>query len=193
MLRSFTSSNFNGVSSVGSSTVSELLSAQLSHFLSQADQNLEINVNLKNMDRDALNTFNLRFSYTALDGRLRITRDGSFQNVQSTSQANVSNIAGEWTVEYLLSQDGKLRIKLFNRINNNSLLAATGTSSTSAGTSLMHVQSFDNLRDLFGRKHKKQELEPIVPPDSFNDDTLFLPASPDTIVVNPSAPGSLED
>jgi hypothetical protein len=191
MLRSFTTSSFSGVSAVGSSTVSELLSAQLSHFLSQADQNLEINVNLKNMDKDALNTFNLRFSYTALDGRLRISRDGSFQNVQSTSQANVSNIAGEWTVEYLLSQDGKLRIKLFNRINNNSLLSATGTTSTSAGTSLMHVQSFDNLRELFGRKKKKEEIEPTIPPDPFKEDTLMAPPPPpDTIVVPQSPPGS---
>lgn len=174
MLRSFTNS-FNGVSSVGASTVSELLSAQLSHFLSQADQNLEINVNLRNMDKDALNTFNLRFSYTALDGRLRISRDGSFQNVQSTSQANVSNIAGEWTVEYLLSQDGKLRIKLFNKINNNALISATGTTNTSAGASLMHVQSFDNLRDLFGKRRRRKNFEKTIPDDPIQEDTLLAP------------------
>jgi hypothetical protein len=165
MLRSFTSPNsFSGVSSVGTSTVSELLSSQLSHFLSQVDQNLEINVNLKNMDKDALNTFNLRFSYTALDGRLRISRNGSFQNVQATSQANVSNIAGEWTVEYLLGKDGKLRIKLFNKINNNALVSSTTTANTAAGASLMHVATFNNLKDLFGRKHKvKNEIILVVP------------------------------
>ncbi len=165
MLRSFTSPNsFSGVSSVGTSTVSELLSSQLSHFLSQVDQNLEINVNLKNMDKDALNTFNLRFSYTALDGRLRISRNGSFQNVQATSQANVSNIAGEWTVEYLLGKDGKLRIKLFNKINNNALVSSTTTANTAAGASLMHVATFNNLKDLFGRKKKvKNEILLVVP------------------------------
>jgi len=189
MLRSFTSNNFSGVSSVGSSTMTELLSAQLSHFLSQADQNLEVNVNMKNVDKDALGTLNLRFAYTALDGRLRISRDGSFQNVQNSSQANVSNIAGEWTVEYLLSRDGKLRIKLFNKINNNSLISSAGTTNTSAGTSLMHVQSFDNFRDLFGRKRKRQELEPSIPVDPFKEDTLVAPPQPpDTVVVKPGPP-----
>ncbi|HSZ25480.1 MAG TPA: translocation/assembly module TamB domain-containing protein [Cytophagaceae bacterium] len=172
MLRSFTSissgNTVSGVSSssVGTSTVSELLSGQLSHYLSQMDRNLEINVNLKSMDKDALNTFNLRFSYTMLAGRLRISRNGSFQNVQSTSQASVSNIAGEWTVEYLLSQDGKLRIKLFNRINNNALVSSTSTSATSAGTSIMHVQSFNTLKELFRKKNKKEpEKETLVIPD----------------------------
>jgi hypothetical protein len=169
--------------------MTELLSAQLSHFLSQADQNLEVNVNMKNVDKDALGTLNLRFAYTALDGRLRISRDGSFQNVQNSSQANVSNIAGEWTVEYLLSRDGKLRIKLFNKINNNSLISSAGTTNTSAGTSLMHVQSFDNFRDLFGRKRKRQELEPSIPVDPFKEDTLVAPPQPpDTVVVKPGPP-----
>jgi len=167
MLRSFTSPNsFSGVSSVGTS-VSELFSYQLSHFLSQVDQNLEVNVNLRNMDKDALNTFNLRLSYTALDGKLRISRDGNFQNVQASSQANISNIAGEWTVEYMLSNDGNLRVKLFNRINNNALVSSTGNVNTSAGASIMHIQSFNNLKDIFGgkKKRREEELHPKIEED----------------------------
>lgn len=160
MLRSFTAPNgFTGVSSVGANNVSELLSSQLSHFLSQANQNLEVNLNLNNLDKDALNTLNLRLSYTTMAGRLRITRNGNFQNSQIASQANISNIAGEWTVEYMLSKDGNLRMKLFNRINNNSLISTTGTTNTSAGLSLMHTQGFDNFKDLFGRKKRLRRKE----------------------------------
>jgi polyisoprenoid-binding protein YceI len=160
---------FTGVSG-GASNVSELLSSQLSQFLSQVDQNLEVDVNLKNFDKDALNTFRLRLSYTMMDGRLRITRDGNFQNVQSSQQANISNIAGEWTVEYLLSEDGKFRMKLFNKINSNSLLTSLNSTSTSAGFSLMHTQSFDTLKELFTRKKKRREQEeedekPLIPFD----------------------------
>jgi hypothetical protein len=130
------------------------------------------------MDKDALNTFNLRLSYTALDGRLRISRDGSFQNVQASSQANISNIAGEWTVEYMLSNDGKLRIKLFNRINNNALVSSTGNVNTSAGASMMHIQSFNSLKDLFGKNKRRKEeelkksIEEVIQKDLIQNDSL---------------------
>jgi hypothetical protein len=161
MLRSFyrTDGAFSGVASGTNSGLSELLSNQLSNWLSQVDENLTIDMNLNNLDKDAFNTFQLRLSYTALDGRLRISRDqGSFQNYQTTSQtSNVTNIAGEWTIEYLLSQDGRFRLKLYNKNNTNPLLASVvNTANTSAGFSVLHTQSFNNLRDLLTNKSKKQ-------------------------------------
>jgi hypothetical protein len=161
----FSSENsFTGVSG-SANNLSELLSNQLSNWLSQVDENLEIDINLNSLNRDALNTFQLRMTYTMLDGRLRITRDGTFQNVQS-SQTNLTNIAGEWTIEYLLSQDGNLRLKLFNKANQNILLTSAGNSNTSsAGFSILHTQSFSNLKDLlnFNRdKSNKNELEELI-------------------------------
>ncbi|MCS6824332.1 MAG: translocation/assembly module TamB domain-containing protein [Cytophagaceae bacterium] len=162
--------SFSGAGSSNTNSVSEVFSNQLSHFLSQVDENLQIDVNLKNFDRDALNTFRMRLAYTTLDGRLRITRDGNFQNVQNSSQANISNIAGEWTVEYLISEDGRFRMKLFNKINNNSLLTSLNNTSTSAGFSLIHTQSFNSLSELIqsGKKQnkpeeKKQESPQLIP------------------------------
>lgn len=129
--------------------LSEMLSNQLSNWLSQVDDNLQIDLNLNSLDKNALNTFQMRLSYTLLDGRLRISRDGSFQNSQNPNQTNISNIAGEWTVEYLLSPDGKFRLKLFNRINQNILInSAGGNSSSSAGFSVLHTQSFNSLKEL---------------------------------------------
>ncbi|HEY8401750.1 MAG TPA: translocation/assembly module TamB domain-containing protein, partial [Cytophagaceae bacterium] len=93
--------SFSGISSNSSTNnLSELLSNQLSSWLSQVDDNLQIDIDLNSMDKDILNNFQLRLSYTLLDGRLRITRDGNFQNVNNANEAQVSNLAGEWTVEY---------------------------------------------------------------------------------------------
>ncbi|MEJ2006268.1 MAG: translocation/assembly module TamB domain-containing protein, partial [Cyclobacteriaceae bacterium] len=58
------------------SSVSELLSNQLSYWITQVDENLEIDVDLGALDNEAFNTFQLRLSYTFLDGRLRVTRAG---------------------------------------------------------------------------------------------------------------------
>ena len=99
-------------------------------------------------------------SYSFLDGRLRVTRDGGFSD--QTSGTNVASILGDWSVEYLLSPDGKLRTKIYNKTNYNSLNSNLKTTSTTAGFSLMHTQSFDEIKNIFKKsrdKNKPQEKD----------------------------------
>ncbi len=148
-------------------SVSELLSNQLSNWMSQVDENLEIDVDLTTLDEAAFNTFQLRLSYTFLNGRLRVTRDGTFYgNQNSTSvnndQANLASIAGDWTVDYLLTPDGMLKVKMYNRTNVNPVLSSIGTqNAVTTGVSITHTQSFNELRDIWrsARKRKQQEQE----------------------------------
>ncbi len=154
--------SFNTSGSVVNS-VSELLSNQLSYWMSQMDQNLEINVDLGTMDQEAFNTFQLRFSYTFLNGRLRVTGDGTFNNGSqaSTTNPNPSTVAGDWTVDYMLTADGKLRVKMFNRTNVNPITATTGNSQNvnTTGASLIYTQTFNRLKDIWRSNRKKQEEE----------------------------------
>ncbi|HEX5170556.1 MAG TPA: translocation/assembly module TamB domain-containing protein, partial [Cyclobacteriaceae bacterium] len=143
-------------------SVSELLSNQLSNWMSQVDENLEIDVDLGTMDQEAFNAFQLRLSYTFLNGRLRVTRDGTFgnQNYASTANQNsVASLAGDWTVDYFLTPDGKFKVKMYNRTNYNQLSTSLNNQSYfTTGVSLQHVQSFNEFKDLikFARKEKKE-------------------------------------
>ena len=131
-----------------SSSVSELLSNQFSYWLSQVDENLQIDVDLGSLDEDQFNTFQLRLSYSFFDGRLRVTRDGGFTDVNN--QASAASVIGDVTVEYLLTPDGKYRVKVYNRNTFNSLLNSIGAANnTTQGISLMHVESFDKMKELF--------------------------------------------
>src|SRR5262249_515428 len=125
------------------SSVSELFSNQLSYWLSQVDQNLEIDMDLKGMNQEAFNTFQLRLSYSFLNGRLRVTRDGSFNN--QNNRSDISGIAGDWTVDYYLTPDGKFKVKMYSRSNISSLNSSLGTQSSSltTGVSLLHTQNFN--------------------------------------------------
>ena len=67
-----------GVNSA-SRTVSQFLTSQISTIMSQVDKNLEIDVDLLS-SANSNNVVQLRMSYTALDGRLRITRNGVFDS-----------------------------------------------------------------------------------------------------------------
>ena len=148
--------SFNTTGSIGNS-VSEFISNQLSYWVSQVDENLEVDVDLGTLDDEAFNTFQLRLSYTFLDGRLRVTREGGFNN-QDQNQ-DVSGIVGDWTVEYMLTQDGKLRAKMYNRTNYNVLNNSSSLNSTSTittGFSLLHTQDFNTIKELLTNARKRQ-------------------------------------
>jgi hypothetical protein len=141
------------------SSVSELLSNQLSYWLTQVDQNLEVNFDLGNFDQEAFNTFQLRLAYSFLNGRLRISRDGTFNNQYNKSE--VANMLGDWTVDYLLTPDGKFKVKMYNRTNINQLSGLTSQTAITTGFSLMNTQSFNTWKELLtaARNRRKKELE----------------------------------
>ena len=153
ILKNFSRENaFNVGGSIGKS-VSEFISNQISYWVTQFDENLIIDVDLGSMDKEAFNTFQFRMSYSFLEGRLRITRNGGFTNQDNS--ADVVSVLGDWSVEYLLTPDGKYRVKIYNKTNYNTLNPQLQNTATTAGFSLMHTQSFDEWRELFGKARKK--------------------------------------
>lgn len=159
ILKRFSEENaFNVGGSVGRS-VSEFISNQISYWVNQFDENLVVDVDLGSLDQEAFNTFQLRMSYSFLEGRLRVTRDGGFTD--ETTGTNVASILGDWSVEYLLSPDGKLRAKIYNKTNYNTLSSNLKSTSTTAGFSLMHTQSFDEIKNIFRKSRDKNR-----PPES---------------------------
>ncbi len=153
-------------------SVSELLSNQLSYWLSQVDQNLEIDLDLGTLDQEAFNTFQLRLSYSFLNGRLRVTRDGSFGNNQ-TNRSELSTITGDWTVDYLLTPDGKFKVKMYSRTSVNQLQSSlnTQTAAITTGVSLLYTQNFNEFKDLLrsARDKRRKELEKNPPQEEKDD------------------------
>lgn len=153
ILKNFSPENAFNVGGSVERSVSEFISNQISYWVTQFDENLVIDVDLGSLDEEAFNTFQLRMSYSFLDGRLRVTRDGGFTD--QTTGTNVASILGDWSVEYLLSPDGKLRAKIYNKTNYNSLNSSLKTTSTTTGFSLMHTQSFDEIKSIFKKSRDK--------------------------------------
>ncbi len=146
--------SFGGLGAATGSSLSELLSNQLSNWVSQVDKNLELTLDL---DPSALDAAQLNVSYSLFDGRLRISREGGFTNTQN--QTDVASVVGEWTLEYMLSPDGRFRAKMYNKNNQGVLgnLSLTNATTTTAGFSLLYTKSFSSLSDLiqFGKRKKK--------------------------------------
>ena len=133
-------------------TIGEFLSNQLSGYISKIDENLEIDLNASDLisGQNGSNLIGMRFSYTLLDGRLKVISDNRLDNREQGS-----NYTGEWIVEYTLTEDGRYKLKMYNRstFGNNNIMQTTANST---GVSFSQTQNFNSLKDLFKRKKKKE-------------------------------------
>ena len=71
-------------------------------------------------------------------------------------------------VDYLLTPDGKFKVKMYSRSNLNPVLNNLGTqAAVTTGISLMHTQSFNQVKDLLksAREKRRKELESAIEQD----------------------------
>ncbi len=149
------------------SSVSELLTNQLSHWISQVDENLQVDMNLNGLTADALNTFQMRISYSMLNGRMQITRSGGFTSV--ANQTSATAVIGDWTVEYMITKDAKFRLKAYYKSITNTFNINQNNAGAS-GTGVSYTHSFNSFRELIPRirKAKRQSSDEkvlIIPDD----------------------------
>ena len=155
--------DFNvNIGSTAGASVSEMFSNQLGYMLSQLDEDLDVYIDLGSFDNDG-SSLNVRLSYSVLDGRLRISHNGNYSNYGGDQE--LKNLFGEWTVEYLLSDDGKVRVKGYNKLNQNTASTSLSTqNSTVYGLALSYNDNYDtfgefwyNLKDKFKKKEEEEE------------------------------------
>ncbi|GAB3217780.1 translocation/assembly module TamB domain-containing protein [Algoriphagus aestuariicola] len=168
MTRNFSpEGQFSGVATI-SSSLGSLLSSQLNSFIGQFDKNLEVNVDLATLDQNTLENFQLSVAYTFLDGRLRVSRDGGFTDNQGNASA--ASVIGDWQAEYMLTEDGVYRLRIFNRNNYNTFTSLSLTQNVlTYGASVTQNVSFNSFSELFQKITRKKEKQLNV-----NDTDDFL-------------------
>ena len=158
---------FSGGSTL-SSSLGNLLSSQINRFMGQLDKNLEVSIDLATLDQNALENFQISVARTFLDGRLRVSRDGGFTDNKGTASA--ASIIGDWQAEYLITEDGVYRLRIFNRNNFNTFTSLSLSQNVlSYGASVTQNVSFNSFTELF-RKLARRKAERLKLQDS--DDFL---------------------
>jgi len=133
-------------------TTSEMLSNQLSNWLSQISSNFDVGFNYKPGDQVNTNQMELALSTQIFDDRVTINGNiGNNSNLQST---NNSAVLGEIEVFVKLIKSGKLQLKVYNRANTD---MTYDTSPYKQGIGFSYRESFNSLKELFHpQKEKKQ-------------------------------------
>ncbi len=137
--------------SVVGSTTSDILSNQLSNWLSQISNDFDIGFNYR--PGDQVNTNQMEFALSTQILNDRVTINGNIGN-NSNLQSNATNpVVGEVEVFVKLNQSGKLQLKAYNRANDDLIY---DTSLYKQGIGLSFREEFNSLGDLFNHYRSKE-------------------------------------
>jgi hypothetical protein len=135
-------------------TTSELLSNQLSNWLSQISNDFDIGVNYRPGDEITTDQLEVALSTQILDDRVIIRTNLDVGGSQTTGiQAGTStkNITGEFDVDVKLTNDGRLNLKAYNHSNDDQLYY---TSQYTQGVGLIYREEFNSFGELIKRYWK---------------------------------------
>jgi hypothetical protein len=142
----------------GSGTVgryfSSIASQQLSNFATNLNDNLKVAVDIGPVasGHGDLEKIHLNLSYHLIGGRLRVSRKGQFGGSTGLSTAQ---LVGDWTLEYVLTKDGRLSAKLYNKhVTSTEYMDEDGTTEFYGGVSLLYTRAFHQWKELlWGSRH----------------------------------------
>lgn len=151
VLNSFSSNTGTG-GSVGFNTYS-LLTNQINNWLSQISNDFDIGVNYLPGDELSAQEVEVVLSTQLWDDRVLI--DGNVGMRGSETAQKTNEIVGEVNVEVMITPDGRLRAKAFNKSNDEYLYR--NYSPYTQGVGIFYTKEFNYFKDLFERKEKKKK------------------------------------
>jgi len=127
-----------------STTTTELLSNQLSHWLSQISDEWDVGVNYRPGDEISSDQVEVALSTQILNDRVSI--NGNLGYGGQTEQA--SNLVGDFNVDVKINKSGKLRVKAFNEANDKLMYEE---SPYTQGLGIFYREEFNTFSELYHR------------------------------------------
>jgi hypothetical protein len=129
-----------------------ILSSQLTNLLNSISNKVNVGVNINQATTLTPQEVQLLLSTELLGGRVLVNTDMAQIGTTSSGQQteNTNNVVGEVTVEYLVSKDGKLRFKAFNKANDNTIVNIQNAPYTQ-GAGISYRESFNSIGELIDK------------------------------------------
>ncbi len=139
-------------------TSTEMLSNQISDWLSQISSEFDIGVNYRPGDEISSQEMEVALSTQLFDDRLIIDGQVGVAGEHPSSEQKASNIIGDVNIEYKITPEGRFRIKAFNRSNTIDVFNTNAL--YTQGIGLFYRKEFDNFNELFNRRRKETDETP---------------------------------
>ncbi|MCF8461113.1 MAG: translocation/assembly module TamB domain-containing protein [Flavobacteriales bacterium] len=134
-----------------SSSSAEMVSNQLSSWLSKISNDFDIGLNYRPGDNVTSDEVQASLSTQLFNNRILVDGNVGVANTQSSS----SNIVGDVNIEYKITSDGRFRVRAFNKSNDINTLV--NNAPFTQGVGLSYQRDFDRLGDLFKKWKKKTD------------------------------------
>lgn len=171
----------NELLSVATSTIS----SQLSNMLGELNDNINISPNIRSDKGDFSDLeVDLALSSSLLNNRLLFNGNFGYRD----NSLNNNSFIGDFDIEYLLNKSGHIRLKAYNRYNDQNFYVKTAL--TTQGVGIVYRRDFDNIfsfmrpikKWLTGKK-EDSEAKPEEKPTAEADSTMHN--APQQAVVKP--------
>jgi len=132
-----------------------IISSQLSNWLSQISRDFDIGINYIAGDEINQDELEVALSTQFFDNRLIVDGNVGVMTTENTTQQQASNIVGDVNIEYKLTPDGRIRLRAFNRSNNINTL--DNYAPYTQGVGIFYTKDFDRFKDIFKRQRRRGE------------------------------------
>ncbi len=163
---------------VSSATSSELLSNQLSNWLSSISNDFDIGLNYRPGDEITDEELAVALSTQLFNERLSVSGNLGVSSENTSVKEEQNTLVGDFQIEYDITADGKFKLKAFNESNDRNLSGIEQADYTQ-GAGVFYQEEFDTARELLSgladlvrrknkkekqkQEEKKQEQEPVPP------------------------------
>lgn len=138
----------SGIGGATAATGTELLSNQLSNWLSSFSRTIDLGVNWRTGDVISQDEVELAVSTAIFNDRLQLNTNVGLAYGAGGTQGGANSVIGDFSAEYSLTQDGKLRFKAFSQSNDRNL-NRVDQAQTTQGVGLAYREEFDTLGEFF--------------------------------------------
>jgi hypothetical protein len=150
-------------SSIARESASKILSQQLNNLAGDLINGVELNFDLQSSEdyttgqRENKTNLNIGISKKLLNDRLKVTVGSSFgiEGAEETNQ-NASNIAGDVTLDYQLSKDGRYKVRAY-RVNKYQVALQGEVVET--GIAFIITLDYNKFKELFQKSEAKKAKE----------------------------------
>jgi translocation and assembly module TamB len=151
-----------GLTSTARSSASRILTQQLNQLAGRYIKGVDLTFDVESYEDfetasgEGRTELQVGLSREFLDDRLRVEVGGrvDLEGERRRRQGNISDLAGDVAVEYLLSEDGTYRLRGFRKNEFQMLLEGD---IVETGLALIFTRDFNKLKELFQKRPKEEE------------------------------------
>lgn len=144
---------------IAGTTGFELMSNQISNWLSQLSNGFDLGVNYRPGDKITQDELEVAVSTQLFNERLLLSTNVGVQ-YGAQGQQNNNTLVGDFQLEYLITDDGKLRFKAFS-ISNDRNLNRADQALTTQGAGIGYRREANNFWRLIGLLPERREGAPL--------------------------------